>query len=96
MQKPTAEKNITVSKFHLYPASNYSNSFTLLQQPQVNKITLKSGELLLSMWTRQYVGAAWSFSLQITHCSLILFIIHWLLAYNTVNMFHPKYTNSWK
>lgn len=85
MQKPTVEKTITVSKFHLYPASNYSNSFTLLQQPQVNKITLKSSKLLVSMWTRQYRGPAWSFSLQITYRSLILFIIHCLLAYNIVD-----------
>lgn len=49
------------------PASKYSNSFTLVQQPQVNKITLKLGKLLLSMRTRQYVPPAWSFSLPNTY-----------------------------
>lgn len=85
MQKPTAEKKILwFQNFTCNPASNYSNSFTLVWKPQVNKIMLKLVKLL-SMRTRQCVPSAWSFCLPITYWSLILFIIfHWLLAYNFV------------
>lgn len=40
------KKILWFPNFTCDPASNYSNSFTLVQQPQVNNVTLQSGKLL--------------------------------------------------
>lgn len=52
-QNPTAEKKILLFQhFTCNPASNYRQGFTLVQQPQVNRIILKLSKILLSMWTK--------------------------------------------